>query len=248
MIGTLSQIDLRVFTDAPPHNLLVSDSIYSILLRDTVRGSQVAPCSHSTMLGTIHIVVALVQPFPAAVPPLVANVRTIVSSGVPRNDAALTAAVKQLVAEAPTPHKVDFLSTSGRWQVVNAPHIDTLSAFALTSFSPIEYILTPEGGISSFVRYRSNIFGTGWLCTDGSIENVAGTIPKVKIVWDRIWWSPTDSDDPPTFEEGALSALVQAIGQLGFIEDLSIFPVRFVGEDLAVFNFQSFTVTAQRQG
>jgi hypothetical protein len=71
--------------------------------------------------------------------------------------------------------------------------------------------------------------------------------PTVKIVWDRIWWVPSGTTSHPAFEDGAFSPLIQALGRLGFIEDLSVFPVRFVQDDVAVFDFQSFTVTAQRQ-
>ena len=46
--------------------------------------------------------------------------------------------------------------------------------------------------------------------------------------------------------EGFLGPLVQAIGRAGFIEPFSVFPVRYVDETIAIFNFAMFTVTTQR--
>ena len=104
------------------------------------------------------------------------------------------------------------------------------------------------------MRYDSSIFGGGWLCTDGFLENaqLAGEpASRVRIVWERIWWQPGgDARAPPTDPDApgsaALRPLVQALGRLGFIEPLSVFPVRYVDQRLAVFNFQAFTVTTTR--
>ena len=193
--------------------------------------------------------IVLVPPTPAQPVslPALERVRSLVAAGVPRSDGALESAVKALVEEASLPALIDWKQVAGTWRVVNAPHIDTLSSVLFTKFSPIEYVLGPSGEIASYVRYYG-LPGTGWLCTDGTIENVAESgRPTVKIVWDRIWWVPGGTTSPPAFEDGAFSRLVQGLGRLGFIEDLSVFPVRFLQDDVAVFNFQSFTVTAQRQ-
>ncbi len=203
------------------------------------------------MLFASILVSALVPPPPASVPspvPAVERVRSLVAAGAPRSDSTLASAVKALVADASPPAVVDWKQVAGTWRVINAPHIDTLSSVLFTKFSPIEYVLGPRGEISSYVRY-SGLPGNGWLCTEGTIENLPADDerPAVKIVWDRIWWVPGAADAPPAFEQGALGPLVQGLGRLGFIEGLSVFPVRFVQDDMAVFNFQSFTVTAQRQ-
>jgi len=201
-------------------------------------------------LSLVGIAAALVPTPPPNVPIAVERVRSLVAGGAARSDSKLASAVKDLVAESTTaPASVNWPRVSGTWRVVNAPHIDTLSSVFFTKFSPIEYVLTGEGGITSYVRY-SGLPGDGWLCTDGTIANEptpAGEFPSVKIMWDRIWWAPSASDTPPAYEEGTLGPLVQALGRAGFVEGLSVFPVRFVGDDVAVFNFQSFTVTAQRQ-
>ena len=184
-----------------------------------------------------------------APPASLARVKSLLATGVARDDADLATAIANLIEEAPQPARVvDFKRTTGAWRVVHAPHIDALSKLALTKFSPIEYLLDENGGITSNVKYESSIFGCGWLCTDGSVVNEPdGDTAQVKIVWDRIWWAPTAADAPPPApHEGALRELVQAMGKAGFIDPLSIFPVRYVGDELAAFNFQSFTVTAQR--
>ena len=117
--------------------------------------------------------------------------------------------------------------------------------------------ITPEGGIGSYVRYYSPLVGAGWLCTDGTISNepagaAASSDPSVRIIWDRIWWVPSDDyrSGPPTdpnAEGVALRELVQAAGKAGFIESLSVFPVRYIDSQVAAFNFQAFTVTCIRQ-
>jgi hypothetical protein len=182
-------------------------------------------------------------------PPL-ARVKSRIAESVKRDDAALGDAISELLAQSPFPgSQVNFPRTAGTWQVVHAPHIDTLSKVALTSFDTIDYVLDGRGGITSNVRYSSPVLGSGFLCTDGTIANDPdGDTARVRIVWDRIWWAPRDEGEgPPTFEEGALGPLVQSIGRAAFIEPFSVFPVRYVDDDLAAFNFASFTVAAARQ-
>ena len=205
------------------------------------------------LLGIYSALAAALTP-PPATAALSAPVLSRLAAGVPRSDETLASAVKTMLAEAPAPTVVDFGQTAGTWRVVNAPHIDTLSKLALTTFDPIEYRMTPRGDIASYVRYDSRIFGSGYLCTDGTIENVAeADKPTVRIIWDRIWWQPGgEAGKPPVNPEAEGSAflrpLVQALGRAGFIEAFSVFPVRYVDVDsgLAVFDFSVFSVTTRR--
>ena len=199
----------------------------------------------------VALVASLAAPLTS--PPAAQQVLSLVAAGVPRSDASLGSAVKSLLAEAPTPEPItNFADAAGTWRVVHAPHIDTLSKLGLTTFNPIEYRISADGEIASFVRYESAIVGNGWLCTDGTIANVAeADRSTVRIVWDRIWWQPGgEADAPPVDPEvegnAFLAPLVQAIGKAGFIEPLSIFPVRYLDADVGVFNFQTFTITAKR--
>lgn len=184
-----------------------------------------------------------------------AKVVKLVANGASRSDAALGAEIKSLLATAPPPvAAVDWSKVAGTWRVVHAPHIDTLSKLALATFD-IQYHITADGGIGSYVRYHSPFVGAGWLCTDGTIENEVDSSPQdppsVRIVWDRVWWVPKDDyrRGPPTDPEAndvVLRDVVQAIGKAGFIESLSVFPVRYVDESLGIFNFQAFTVSTVR--
>ena len=193
-----------------------------------------------------------VQPPPAMeeqARPVADRVRDLAAAGVDRSDSILDREIKTLLAEAPPASRVDFASAAGSWKVCHAPHIASLSKLALTTFEPIEYRITPTGGIASYVRYESKLFGGGWLCTDGTIANAADAdVPSVKIVWDRIWWQPGGAADlPPTDPaDGALREAVQAIGKVGFIEGLSVFPVRYLDDHIGSFDFTAFTVTAFR--
>ena len=199
-----------------------------------------------------------------ATPSMEAARRILASSpDTVRTDAALRTSlgehIKDVLRDVPAYSKpVDFASVAGTWRVVHAPHIDTLSQLALTTFDPIEYVIAADGSITSNVRYSSKLVGSGWLCTDGTIENVVGeSTPMVKIVWENIWWAPTEAATPPASPAAdgvLLPDLIQAIGHVGFIEPLSVFPVRMIdlgsgGTDapaIGIFNFQSFTITATR--
>jgi hypothetical protein len=183
-----------------------------------------------------------------------ARVAALVESGAGRTDPELAAEVKSLLSTASPPSSaLDWSDVAGTWKVVHAPHIDTLSKLAMASFD-IQYKITPEGSIASYVRYYSPIVGAGWLCTDGFIANEPTTeaaSSSVRIVWDQIWWVPSDDyrSGPPTdpqAEDAALPKIVQAVGKAGFIESLSVFPVRYVDARVAIFNFQAFTVTCMR--
>uniref|UniRef100_A0A7S3APN4 Uncharacterized protein n=2 Tax=Haptolina ericina TaxID=156174 RepID=A0A7S3APN4_9EUKA len=104
-----------------------------------------------------------------------------------------------------------------------------------------------RGGMVSNVRYSSRVAGDGWLCTSGVVASDLAA-PKVSIIWDRIWWLPGgEADAPPRASEGILRPIVQALGRAGFIEGLSVFPVRYLQDDLCIFNFQAFTVTTIRE-
>ena len=105
------------------------------------------------------------------------------------------------------------------------------------------------------MRYDSRLVGTGWLCTDGTIANVADDAAptRVRLVWERIWWQPGgDADAPPTDPDAegaaAFRPLVQALGRAGFSPELAVFPVRYVdvGRGLAVFQWQGLTVAVKR--
>lgn len=189
----------------------------------------------------------------AAVPSAVHDVVSLVEAGTPRSSPALSAAVRSLLEEAPPPAAVDFSAAAGTWRVVSAPLIDRLAGIARTNFD-IAYRIGASGTIGATVRYDSDLFGGGWLCTDGSISNIAEDgPPRVRLVWERIWWQPGgDATVPPLDPDAegaaALKPLVQALGRAGFSEELAVFPVCFIdtGAGLAVFQWQGLTVATLR--
>ena len=189
----------------------------------------------------------------SAPPPAAAQILSLVEAGAPRSDPSLRAAVQLLLDEVSPAATVDFAQSAGTWRVVSAPLIDTLSRIALTKFE-IEYRIGVGGTIGATVRYESKLVGSGWLCTDGTINNVDGAlVPTVALDWERIWWQPGgQANTPPTNPdvEGAavLKPLVQKLGRFGFSPELAVFPVRYVDSDagLAVFNFQDLTVAVRR--
>lgn len=189
----------------------------------------------------------------AVAPSSAAKVLSLVESGVPRSDPELLAAVDTLIKDATPPAVVDFAEAAGTWRVVAAPLIDTLSQLALTKFD-IQYRIGANRTIGASVRYNSKLVGDGWLCTDGTIANVAeASTPTVKLVWERIWWQPGGTADAPPIDpdaEGAafLRPLVQALGRFGFDEPLARFPVKFLdtSNSLAIFQWQSLTAVVKR--
>ena len=190
-----------------------------------------------------------------AVPPPAASVALMsyVDAGTKRSDPVLSRAVRDLIESATPPASVDFGTLAGEWRVVSAPLIDTLSQLALSEFD-ITYHISAPSNIGATVRYDSKLFGSGWLCTDGSISNVAGAAsPTVRLIWERIWWQPGGSADKPPLDPNAEGAAVmrpfiQALGRAGFSEDLAVFPVRYADEvqGLAVFEFHGLTVAVKR--
>eukprot|EP00747_Dinoflagellata_sp_TGD_P223383 gnl/TRDRNA2_/TRDRNA2_94961_c0_seq1.p1 gnl/TRDRNA2_/TRDRNA2_94961_c0~~gnl/TRDRNA2_/TRDRNA2_94961_c0_seq1.p1 ORF type:complete len:320 (+),score=44.88 gnl/TRDRNA2_/TRDRNA2_94961_c0_seq1:174-1133(+) len=189
----------------------------------------------------------------AMAPSSAAKVLSLVESGMPRSDPELLAAVDTLIKDATPPATVDFADAAGTWRVVAAPLIDTLSRLALTKFD-IQYRIGADSTIGASVRYNSKLVGDGWLCTDGTISNVAdASTPTVKLVWERIWWKPGGTADTPPIDpdvEGAafLRSLIQALGRFGFNEPLARFPVKFLdtSNGLAIFQWQSLTAVVQR--
>ena len=141
----------------------------------------------------------------------------------------------------------DPSAVAGTWTVIHAPHIAALSKLALAKFRPIEYYLTQDMKMASSVRYKSLFGGNhGWLSTSGfyKIDPENG---NVVIVWDKAWWNAVDDSGRPTPpKEGIFADLIQTLGMIGFIEELSFFPIKYVDEDIAIFKFFFFTITALR--
>ena len=140
----------------------------------------------------------------------------------------------------------DPKTVAGMWQVIHAPHIAFLSKL-FAKFSPIEYHLTEDLKMTSCVKYTTSTGGaSGWLCTSGyyMTELDKGI---VRIVWDKVWWNAAERQRPTPPEDGIFPGTIQRLGEVGFIEPLSFFPVKYVDDQFAIFQFFGFTITAMKQ-
>lgn len=161
------------------------------------------------------------------------------------DDGTLGKWVKELESSADESTVVfDPAAVAGMWRVIHAPHISLLSKL-FARFSPIEYHLTSNLKMTSCVKYTTGD-AAGWLCTAGfyTVEPSSG---NVKIVWDQAWWNVEERDRPTPPEQGIFPATIQKLGEIGFIEPLSFFPVKYVDQDFAIFQFFGFTITAMKQ-
>jgi hypothetical protein len=171
-------------------------------------------------------------------------------------------------SSSPTTVHFDPTTVAGMWRVIHAPHIARLSRFLMLQFDPIEYHLSNDLQLSSCVKYHFHPFAaSGWLCTSGyyTTTTTTTTSNSVRIVWEKVWWNSNEinkhqssrssnserqlqeQDQPTPPEEGNFPNLIQRLGILGFIEPLSYFPILYVDEQLAIFQFFGFTITAMKQ-
>lgn len=122
------------------------------------------------------------------------------------------------------------------WKVTYAPHITLLSQFLFTSFS-VFYKFDSSNNIISNVKYSSKVFGCGWLNTKGTVSIIDQTV--CDLVWQQIWWD-WSSDKPSSVDEREkhlLPDLIQLLGLAAFIKSASVFPVKYIDDDLCVFSF-----------
>jgi hypothetical protein len=165
------------------------------------------------------------------------------------DDATVGSLLKELQStpERDNHRSFDPRAVAGTWRVIHAPHLAALSRLFLARISPIEYHLTKEGQMASSVQYAVPIVNrVGWLCTSGyyTVEPTSGT---VQIVWDRAWWNADQRARPTPPEEGIFPASIQRLGMFGFIERLSLFPIDYVDEEIAIFRFLGLKITAMKQ-
>ena len=87
--------------------------------------------------------------------------------------------------------------------------------------------------ILSNVRYSSAVFGNGWLNAAGSFESVDAA--TTRISFDTFWWDI--GTDAATANDGVAKDVIQGVGAAGFLPSFSVFPVRYLDNDLCVFEF-----------
>jgi len=161
------------------------------------------------------------------------------SRGNGGNDESIKGLVKQLIA-TPTSDAAakTFRLGLGQWEVFCAPHISGLSQTFGTTFDPIRYTLKEGGVLVSNVKYSSSLFKEGWLSASGTME--ASGSNTLQIHFDKFWvdfGSQSLREEHGQGEEKPWDRFVMVLGKLGFISAFSFFPVDYVDESIAVFNF-----------
>ena len=167
----------------------------------------------------------------------------------------VTAAVRTMVASKRTDGKTvsEVLDASdGVWEVFDMPHMRKLSAPARVGFKPVRYTLKNRK-LRSDVRFKvpsdseTTGFG-GWLSAAGGVKVSAKRDDAAEVFFSSFWVS-RDGDaprDPPRASlrspEERLSAgdaLIDAVGNAGFVSSFAQFPLHFFDErrGLCVFEF-----------
>ena len=160
---------------------------------------------------------------------------------------SLPAIINELITTNPTPHDLlasqSFLLGQGSWEVISAPHIQTLSATFGCTFSPIRYTLLGETLISN-VFYSHPVLGEGWLSAGG--KRWRKYDDSVEVSFDRFWVdgpSTLREDIPPseTWNNGGLNLgvdnVISSLGKTAFFPQLAVFPILYIDPDFCVFSF-----------
>lgn len=128
----------------------------------------------------------------------------------------------------------------GTWKVVYAPHMTTMTEIGGGSLN-VSYILSEDGTIISHA-----VCAFPWLPSGRVVLSVSGTFSSVSSTVCRVdfnrAWVTLDSKEPyGTFQavpESGSKKLISSLGQLFFIEQVSVFPVSWLDDNLIVFDFE----------
>ena len=170
----------------------------------------------------------------------------------------VTAAVRTMVASKRTDGKTlsEVLDASdGVWEVFDMPHMRKLSTPARVGFKPVRYTLKNRK-LRSDVRFKvpseqgamgGDGFG-GWLSAAGGVKASTKRDDAVELFFSSFWVArdgETPRDPPrsalrsPEERLDAGDALVDAVGNYGFVSSFAQFPLHFFDEErgLCVFEF-----------
>jgi hypothetical protein len=134
----------------------------------------------------------------------------------------------------------------GTWQIVYAPHIYTMGSLLGGSFSPVIYIMKPNGIMTSHAQYNFPVIGSGWLSvsgTYGSQDEDNACRVDFDTAWVRLLSNDDNSDAEPYDSLEAVPPspwkdVIQALGKIFFIDAVSVFPVSYLDKDTIVFDFE----------
>ena len=166
-------------------------------------------------------------------------------------DGDVARAVETLVASARLGSSDDATASDviaageGVYEVFNMPHLFNLSSPIGMRFKPVRYTIGARGEIRSDVRFVTPGGFAGWLSASGRVD--ASGVDEVTLAFDSFWVgrdgaSPRDNPARAGAEGGgalgAMDALVNGLGNAGFLPSFARFPVRFFDEDAGVCVFQ----------
>jgi hypothetical protein len=156
--------------------------------------------------------------------------------------------VRLLTLDNPTPNPGSTESFAplavGEWRIVYAPHIYTAGKLIGGSFDPVYYTLKQGGIMTSHARYNFPFIGSGWLSVSGTYGSQDENL-ICRVDFDKAWVRLSNGDDDiepyddlESVPNGFSKTVVQALGNLLFIDSVSKFPVSYLDEDTIVFDFE----------
>ena len=131
-----------------------------------------------------------------------------------------------------------FMSVApGRWRVIYAPHMTTMSGLAGGKFS-VQYDLSKDGTIVSHAKCNFPFF-KGFLSVSGTFDSVNDQVCRVDF--DEAWVKINSEEPYPSIQsvpDSMFKSLIRTLGKAAFIEAFAVFPVSFLDSELIVFDFE----------
>lgn len=129
----------------------------------------------------------------------------------------------------------------GRWRVIYAPHMTTMSGLAGGEFS-VQYDLNDDGTIVSHAKCNFPFF-KGFLSVSGTFDSVNNQVCRVDF--DEAWVKATsfDENEEPypniqSVPDSIFKSLIRTLGKAAFIEAFAVFPISFLDSETIVFDFE----------
>lgn len=135
---------------------------------------------------------------------------------------------------------------AGNWKVIYAPHMTSIAGL-LGGKLDVQYLLHNSQMMESHAKFDFPFVGRGYLSVSGTYDSVDGNVSRVDF--DKAWIKLlSSSDDNDGNEVGPYSSLdevpdspvkdiINAVGKTFFIEQVSVFPISFLDNDMIVFEF-----------
>lgn len=129
---------------------------------------------------------------------------------------------------------------TGTWKVIYAPHMTTMAALAGKGTLDVSYMFERNGTMRSHaVCDFSWLPSTVILSVSGTFGSVSSEVCRVDF--DRAWVTLDRKEPYPTFEDvpqDVWKEVISALGRLFFIEQVSVFPISYLDDNLIVFDFE----------